>query len=87
MLQQKMTARGMTQQDAAKLLKVSRLSVNQLLGGSRRLTLNMAIRIERVFNWPARELLILQLDNDLDAERKWAKTRPIKLATWARTHR
>ena len=69
--------RKMTQEQLAKAMQVSRLSVNQLVNGRRAVTAEMALRLARVTTTTPNFWLNLQRDVDLfEAEVKLADTLP-----------
>lgn len=65
-----LTRTEMTQQQAADALGTSRLTVSQLVNGQRRMTATMALRFQRVFAVKAKDLLEIQMEQDLRSARK-----------------
>jgi len=54
----------------ARALRVSRVNTSRLVNGHMRVTVPMALRLEGLGHGSAREWLILQMDWDLEQERK-----------------
>jgi addiction module HigA family antidote len=63
--------RKLTQEDLAKRLGISRLSVNELERNRRNITADMALRLEKVFGVDAMGWLIAQAHVDLDKVRNY----------------
>jgi addiction module HigA family antidote len=59
----------------AKLLKVSRPNLSNVINGNRYLSVDMALRIEQKFGLDARLLLHAQLDEQITAEKHHEKNR------------
>jgi addiction module HigA family antidote len=59
----------------AKLLKVSRPNLSNVVNGKRYLSVDMALRIEQKFGLDARRLLHDQLDEQITAEKDHVKNR------------
>lgn len=57
---------GITISEAAKLLKVSRQTLDALVNGRRGISPQMAIKLETVFGGTARHLLAMQVAYDLE---------------------
>lgn len=62
--------RHLTQEAVAEMLGVNRVNLNQLLNGHRRITPNMALRLDRHFSPTALWWLRRQTDYDLRIERE-----------------
>ncbi len=58
-----------TQEEFAKLLGTTRFSVNQLVNDRRKLTIDMALKIECATGTSAELLLMIQLMDDLERAR------------------
>lgn len=61
---------GIRQDDLAEALKVTRLTVNQILNGKSAITPDMALRLEAVLGTSPRMWLKLQAEYDLYAARR-----------------
>lgn len=61
---------GMSQKDAAKALGVSTSYLSDFLSGQRRLSADMALRLERVFHMNAEAMVTQQALDDLAEARK-----------------
>jgi len=61
---------GIKQDELAAALRVTRLTVNQLLNGRRAITPEMALRLEAVLGTSSRMWLKLQAEHDLFAARQ-----------------
>lgn len=57
---------GLSVTDAAKLLKIGRTHLSNLINGKYSITPEMAIRLEKVFGISAKKLLKLQMDFDFE---------------------
>lgn len=56
---------GLTQIQVAELMRISYPRLNEIINGKRGLTIDTALRLERLFGWPASMWLTLQQDYDL----------------------
>lgn len=65
-------ARGLTVTELAPMLGIARPSLSSVLNGRSALSLDLALRIERVCGIDARKMLIAQLDEQLAARSKKA---------------
>jgi addiction module HigA family antidote len=65
---------GLSVTDAARVLKVDRQTLSNLLNGRSGISPEMAVRLEKAFGIPAREWLMQQLDYELAEVMKSAKT-------------
>ncbi|HWA90500.1 MAG TPA: HigA family addiction module antitoxin [Rhizomicrobium sp.] len=63
-------AKGITQDQLARAMAVSRLSVNQLVNGKRSITADMALRLARVLGTTEEFWFNLQRDYDLSEARR-----------------
>ncbi len=59
----------LTQEEFAKIVGTTRYSINQLVNGRRKLTVNMALDIESCTGTSAGLLLMVQLEDDLERAR------------------
>lgn len=75
---------GLTIGEAAARLHVSRQQLTRLLGRKSAVSPEMALRLEAVFGLPAKELLEIQLDRDLDRTRRETKGELARLVSCRR---
>lgn len=74
---------GVSQQEFANRIHISRVRLNELVNGRRGITIDTALRLERVLGVPANHWLELQAKYDLTQIRQKAiyrKIKPLKLS-------
>ena len=67
-IKKKLKAENLTITKAAKMLGVVRTTLSLLVNTNSNLSIRMALELERVFKLDARELLIMQLDEQIREE-------------------